>query len=130
MPDRYRLNVNIGNLLELLGAAAAVYGLARLAGLAYGLILLGILLVVAAEFIYDSTVLRIPLPHRPHPITAVRGLPARIRKRVWTYRHGRQVAKIVRAARRSAELAPAPAPEEDTPLAWTEARGRLHSEAQ
>lgn len=76
-PQRYHLRISVGNLLEILGAAASVYGVARLVGLAYGLILLGILLVVAAELIYDDTSLRLPLPRRPHPIRAVRQLPRR-----------------------------------------------------
>lgn len=65
--QRTRVVVNVGNLLELIGAGAAVYGVDRLVGLSWALILAGVLLVIAAELIYDMHTWRIPLPHRPRP---------------------------------------------------------------
>lgn len=90
--DRYRIVVNFGNLLELLAAASAVYGVSRLLGLAYGLILLGILLAVGAELIYDATVIRIPLPKRPHPVQAIKRAETRLKRWHWD----RHVRRLVR----------------------------------
>lgn len=67
MLQRSRLAVNVGNLLELLGAACGVYGIYRLVGFAWALIAAAVLLVVAAEFIYDGRLVALPLPRRPHP---------------------------------------------------------------
>lgn len=64
---RTRLVVNVGNLLEVLGAGVVVVGVDRLAGLAWALVLLGVLLVVAAELVFDASVWRLPLPRRPRP---------------------------------------------------------------
>lgn len=72
MRQRTRLVINAGNLLELVGAGCAVYGVARLAGLGFALVLAGVLLVVAAELIYDSHVWRVPLPLRPQPRVRLR----------------------------------------------------------
>lgn len=65
--QRTRLVVSVGNLLEVVGAAAAVYGVDRIWGLGFALILAGVLAVAAAELIYDAHVWRVPLPHRPQP---------------------------------------------------------------
>jgi hypothetical protein len=65
--QRTRLVLNVGNLLELVGAGCGVYGVGRLAGFAWALVLAGVLLVVAAELIYDGHLWRIPLPHKPEP---------------------------------------------------------------
>lgn len=65
--QRVRLAVNVGNLLELIGAAAAVYGVYRLVGLGFALVLAGVLAIVAAELVYDDHVWRLPLPRRPRP---------------------------------------------------------------
>lgn len=65
--QRARLLINVGNLLELLGAGLAVYGVYRLAGVGFACVLAGVLAVVAAELIYDAHVWRVPLPRRPHP---------------------------------------------------------------
>lgn len=77
MMQRTRLAVNVGNLFELLGAAAGVYGVYRLLGLAWALIAAAVLLILAAELIYDAHSWMIPLPRRPHP--RVRLLEARQR---------------------------------------------------
>lgn len=63
--QRTRVVINVGNLLELAGAGCAVYGLDRILGLGWALILAGILLVAAAELIYDQHAWRIPLPRLP-----------------------------------------------------------------
>lgn len=65
--QRTRVVINVGNLLEVLGAGCAVYGVVILLGVGFALILAGILAVVAAELIYDQHQWRVPLPHRPHP---------------------------------------------------------------
>lgn len=65
MRQRTRVAVNVGNLLELFGAACGVYGVAQLAGFKWALILAGVLLVLAAELIYDGHVWRVPLPRKP-----------------------------------------------------------------
>lgn len=80
--QRARLVVHVDNLLELVGAAAGVYGLYRLEGLAWALILAAVLLVVAAEFIYDGHAQAIPLPHRPRPVTTAKRLCLRARASV------------------------------------------------
>lgn len=67
MRQRTKLAVNAGNLLELIGAACAVFAVAHLAGVEWGILLAGILVVVAAELIYDEHVWRFPLPLRPQP---------------------------------------------------------------
>lgn len=100
-PQRYHLHLGVGNLLEIAGAGSAVYGLARLAGLAYGLILLGGLLVIAAELIYDANTLRVPLPHRPRPIMRARQLPSRVER----WKRERLVRQAVGRARRAAAVA-------------------------
>lgn len=75
--QRTRLVVNVGNLLELAGAGATCYGVYRLAGLGFALVLAGVLAVVAAELVYDAHVWRMPLPHRPRPLArAVRARDA------------------------------------------------------
>jgi hypothetical protein len=68
MGQRTRIVVNVGNLLELLGAAAIVYGVGwppiRVAA---AFVVAGILAIIAAELVYDAHAWRIPLPHRPRP---------------------------------------------------------------
>lgn len=90
--------INVGNLLEVIGAGCAIYGVAILLGAGFALILAGILAVIAAELIFDAHVWRIPLPHRPQPRRWARerrrALRAfRIRKRtayrLWKRRHRR-----------------------------------------
>ncbi len=99
MNNRTHVVVNVGNLLELLGATATVYGVARLAGFAYGLMLLGVLLVAAAELIYDTHVWRLPVPHRPHPFTAARRLQTRVARWQWD----RQIRRLLREGERREE---------------------------
>lgn len=67
MMQRSRLAINVGNLFELLGAACGVYGVYRLVGLAWALIAAAVLLILAAELIYDAHVWTLSLPRRPHP---------------------------------------------------------------
>lgn len=77
MRQRTKLVLNVGNSLELLGAACGVYGVDRLVGFAWALILAAVLLIVAAEFVYGEDphapvpgtprVVRVPLPLRPQP---------------------------------------------------------------
>jgi hypothetical protein len=67
MRQRTKLVLNVGNLLELAGAACGVYGVDRLAGFAWALVLAGVLLVIAAELIYDGHIWRVSLPLRPQP---------------------------------------------------------------
>lgn len=91
LPQRYRLRINVGNLLELVAAAAACWGVYRLEGFAWMLILAAVLLAVGAEFIYDATALRIPLPHLPHPVRRAR--TDFTRARVLAYRAKHAVAR-------------------------------------
>jgi hypothetical protein len=69
---RIRVHVNVGNLLETAGAALGCYAIAALAGAAAGMLAGGVLLVVAAELIYDARIATVALPHRPRPLTAAR----------------------------------------------------------
>lgn len=86
MLQRSRLVINIGNLLELVGAAAGVYGVYRLVGLAWALIAAAVLLIVAAEFIYDGRLVGIPLPHRPHPRRRIARFVNGGQRRFWRLR--------------------------------------------
>lgn len=86
MRQRSWLAVNAGNLLELLGAACGVYGIDRLAGLSWALIAGAVLLVAAAELIYDEHVWRVPLPLRPQPSKWIEA--RRQRFTIWTMRQG------------------------------------------
>lgn len=84
MRQRSYLKINAGNFLEVVGAALGVYGLDRLAGFAWALILAAILFVVAAELIYDEHVWRVPLPVRPQPGKWVKARRQRIG--LWRFR--------------------------------------------
>lgn len=99
--QRVRLVVNVGNLLELAGASAAVYGLYRLAGLGFALLLAGVLAVAAAELVYDAHVWRLPLPRRPRPRLRAQELRSRLASKHAVRRHQR----ALRRARRSVERA-------------------------
>jgi hypothetical protein len=109
MRQRSRLAVNAGNLLELLGAVCGVYGIDRLAGLSWALIAGGVLLVAAAELIYDEHVWRVPLPLRPQPSRWIRERRQAVEK--W---RTRQTALKAITRRRALDTAP---------LADTEIRG-------
>ena len=91
MRQRSRLAINAGNLLELLGAGCGVYGIYRLAGLSWALIAAAILLIVAAELIYDAHVWRVPLPLRPEPQRRV--TEARQRIQIWRQRFRAALAR-------------------------------------
>lgn len=80
MLQRTRLAVKVDNVIEIVGAAAGTYGVDRLVGFAWALICAGVLLVVAAEFIYEGRVAFVPLPRRPRP--RVRLAEARQRARI------------------------------------------------
>jgi hypothetical protein len=78
MRQRTKLVLNVGNLLELVGAGCGVWGVDRLEGFSWALILAAILLVVGAELVYGDhpdpdappgtpRVLKIPLPLKPQP---------------------------------------------------------------
>ena len=88
---RTRLVVNVGNLIELVGASAVVDAVDRLAGLPWALLLAGVLLVIAAELIYDTHTWQIPLPHRPRPRAWL--LDKRQRFGIWRMRRRAQWAR-------------------------------------
>src|SRR5580700_4320469 len=78
MRERTKLVLKVGDGLETIGAGLAVWGVDRLAGFSWALILAAILLVVGAELVYGETdnpqlppgaprVLKIPLPLKPQP---------------------------------------------------------------
>ena len=83
MRQRTRLVLNVGNLLELAGAVCGVWGVDRLAGFAWALVLAGVLLVLAAELIYDGHLWRVPLPLRPEPRRWLKE-----RRQAWALRRG------------------------------------------
>ncbi len=60
--DRSKLVVHVGNLLEFVAAGLAVYGVDALAGWRWSVIAGAAVAGVLAEFLYDDTVLRLPLP--------------------------------------------------------------------
>ncbi len=62
-----KLVINIGNLLELIGAVVLVLGIYKLAGTGWALIATAILILIAAEINYSDLPLRIPLPLKPQP---------------------------------------------------------------
>lgn len=66
------LHVSFGNLLELAGAGLACYAIYRLVGLSWSLVGGAVMLLVAAELVYDVSVLHFPLPRRPRPVERVR----------------------------------------------------------
>lgn len=92
MLQRSRLTINVGNLLEVIGAVTGVYGVYRLVGLAWALIAAAVLLVVAAELIYDGRLCSIPLPRHPHPGRRLAGIRQRARWRWIRWRARRTVA--------------------------------------
>ena len=91
---RTRLIIVVGNTLEILGAVSACVGTYLLAGLPWMLVLLAVLLIIAAELIYDASILRVPLPRRPQ-------LRTRLLER-------RQALNLWRATRRVKRRKPLP----------------------
>lgn len=79
MRQRTKIVLSVGNTLELAGAGIGCYAVADLVGVGWALLLAGILIVVAAEFIYDGTALRFELPQ---PIVAARRLAFKGRARL------------------------------------------------
>lgn len=67
MRQRAYLQINAGNLLEVAAAAVGMYGVYWLAGLGWALIAAFILLVALAEWVFPTSVWRVPLPSRPQP---------------------------------------------------------------
>ncbi len=57
-----KLNLNIGELLEPVGAAMGVWACGRYFGLSGALVAIAVLSIVAAELLYDDVVVHIPLP--------------------------------------------------------------------
>lgn len=96
MRQRTKLVLNVGNLLELAGAACGVWGVNRLAGFAWALVLAGVLLILAAELIYDGHLWRVPLPLRPEPSRWLKE-----RRQVWALR---RVALTTTVRQRAAAL--------------------------
>ena len=84
MSQRYVVKINAGNVLELVGVACVAYGIDRLAGMAWAVVFVGVMLVVAAELIYGEHAWNIPLPHRPQP--RIRLMELRQSYRVWRAR--------------------------------------------
>jgi hypothetical protein len=78
MPDielpstRKRLRVYVGGWIEVFGAAMTVTAVYLLTSLPWALVAGGVFLLIAAELVYDGTILRLPLPRRPHPIQRIR----------------------------------------------------------
>jgi hypothetical protein len=66
-----KLPINIGQHLEIAGAAMCVTGVYLIAGLGVALIIGATALIVAAEFIYGDPIF-IKLPRLPHPIARLR----------------------------------------------------------
>lgn len=71
--ERARVVLNVGNVLELAGAALLCWAVYLVAGLAGFLAASGVVLVLLAELVYDAATARVPLPH-------VRRLAARLRR--------------------------------------------------
>lgn len=67
MAGRARVHLNIGNLLELAAAGIGCWAVWRLAGLSWTLVAVAVLVLVAAELVYDASSITIPLPRRPRP---------------------------------------------------------------
>ena len=57
-----KLNLYIGELLELVGAAMGIWACDRYFGVSGAIAAIAVLSVAAAELLYDDAVLRIPLP--------------------------------------------------------------------
>ena len=81
---RRTAEINIGNLLELAGAGLGCYGVDQIVGLRWALVAGAVLLIIAAELVYDAHRLKIRLPRRPRPVAYVRA-----RKHVKKARHRR-----------------------------------------
>jgi hypothetical protein len=73
-----KLPINIGQYLEIAGAAMCVTGVYLIAGLGVALIVGAVALVVAAEFVYSDPVM-IKHPRTPHPIQRAKKLMHRAR---------------------------------------------------
>lgn len=57
-----KIRLQLGNLLELVAAGLAVYGVDSLAGWRWCVVAGAVLAAVFAEFLYDDTSIGIPLP--------------------------------------------------------------------
>lgn len=84
MRQRSRLVISVPDVLELAAVGLACYGVFRLAGLAWALILAAVLFVVGAEFAWDGATVKIPLPLKPQPRVKVK----QARQRFAIFRHG------------------------------------------
>ena len=65
MNPRRHLNVHVGNLCQLAGVGLVCYGIWRIAGLGIALIVAGVALALLANFEWDASVWRLPLPLAP-----------------------------------------------------------------
>ena len=69
MPGRRpMLHLSFGNLLEIAGAGLGCYSIDLLVGVKWALVAGAVCLLVAAELIYDVSVVHVPLPRRARPI--------------------------------------------------------------
>jgi hypothetical protein len=107
MRQRTKLVLN-GNLLELVGAGCGVWGVDRLWGFSWALVLAAILLVAGAELVYGEhpdpgappgtpRVWKIPLPLKPEPRRWLKE-----RRQAWGLRQAALKARASRARRRLA----------------------------
>lgn len=114
MRQRTKLVIEVGNLLELAGAACAVVGVDRLAGFSWALVAGAILLVAGAELVYGDhpdpnappgtpRVWKVPLPLRPQPSRWLKE-----RRQAWALRRARLKARWERlVSRETSPHAPA-----------------------
>ena len=101
-----RLNIHVGNLLELVGVIALCFGVARLAGVGWAIVLAGVVLILWGNLSYSRAVLRVPLPAPRRDVRAARRAVARPFKRAkgkvgWKVRDARYRARGAWVARRS-----------------------------
>jgi hypothetical protein len=76
LPDFQRpsnkLPINLGQWLEVFGAAMCTTGVYIIAGLGVALVVGAVFLVVAAEFVYGGAPLMVTLPRTPHLIRRIK----------------------------------------------------------
>lgn len=92
--QRRHLRFGVGNILEMAGAGLACYAVSSLWGTPIALLVAGVVVVVAAELIYDAATLSVPLPLRPRPVARVVAVWRRVSS-------GARVARMTRAVRKA-----------------------------